>query len=110
MAQDPAEQNAPDEPRKPLLKLLLPVAGVAGALALLAVVYLGYDIVKDRMAPCEGIFRQASVGMSTKISFLKAVGELKLGPDKVAVSVWPRPVLHNLQIWQHCDRSGERQW
>jgi hypothetical protein len=67
-----------------LWKFFLPVIGVSVGLALLAVVYLGYDVAKGSVSPCDGIFRQATAGLSTKIEFLKAKGELTLGASKVA--------------------------
>jgi hypothetical protein len=66
-----------------LWKVFLPVGGVAAALGFIAFIYLGYDLVKGEVSPCEGIFRQASVGLTTKIEFLKAKSELKLGSSKV---------------------------
>lgn len=67
-----------------LWKAFLPVTGVTAALAFIAFIYLGYDLAKGEVSPCEGIFRQASVGLTTKIEFLKTKGEIKLGPSKVA--------------------------
>lgn len=67
-----------------LRKLFLPVSGVVGAMAIMAGLYFSYDLAKAKLAPCEGIFQQASTKMSTKIKFLKAEGELKLGREKVA--------------------------
>lgn len=84
MAQVPADQEARKKNLNRLLKLFLPLAGVTGALALIAIVYLGYDVVKGNVSPCESIFQQTTVGLSTKIKFLKTEGELKLGPEKVA--------------------------
>ena len=89
MSQDPAEQGARQDqdtrqdPDKRLWKMFMPLAGVTGAMAFLAVIYFGYDIVKGKLSPCDSIFQQASVGLSTKISFLKTEGELKLGREKV---------------------------
>ena len=84
MAQDPAEQDSRTQLRRRLMKLFLPLAGVTGALAVFALIFFGYDLLKGKLSPCDSIFQQASVGLSTKISFLKTEGELKLGPDKVA--------------------------
>ena len=36
------------------LRILLPVGGVFAALAAISIVYLSYDLVKDKMSPCEG--------------------------------------------------------
>lgn len=69
---------------KRLLKLFMPVIGVAGAFLALSVVYFGYDVAKAKVSPCESIFQQTTAGLSTKIEFLKAKGELTLGPSKVA--------------------------
>lgn len=76
------------ETRKALIqrlwKVFLPLTGITVALLLFAVVYLGYDLVKGKVSPCESIFQQASAGLTTKIEFLKAKGEIKLGAAKVA--------------------------
>ena len=66
-----------------LWKMFVPLVGVTGALGILAVVFLGYDVAKGTVSPCDSIFQDSSVGMSTKIKFLKAEGELKLGREKV---------------------------
>jgi hypothetical protein len=84
MAQNPAELDSRKKNFKRYWKLLLPVGGVTVALASFAVLYLGYDLIKGETAPCESIFQQTAVGLSTKIKFLKAEGELKLGREKVA--------------------------
>jgi hypothetical protein len=61
--------------------LLLPLAAVAGALALTVAVYLGYDLVSMQLSPCEAIYRQTSVSLTTKIKFLKAEGEVQIGKE-----------------------------
>ena len=45
-------------------------------LALVALVYLGYDLAKGRLSPCDAIFQESSLGLSTRISFLKTEGVL----------------------------------
>ena len=47
----------------------------------LAVAYFSYDYILVRTSPCDSIFRQTKLGLSTKISFLKTEGELKLGRE-----------------------------
>jgi hypothetical protein len=42
-------------------RFVWPVGAVFGALAGMAVIYLGYDVLKDRTSPCESIFRQTSL-------------------------------------------------
>ncbi len=63
---------------------LLPLGAVLGGLGTMAVLYMGYDLIKTRMSPCESIFRQTAVALSTKLKFLKAEGELEIGHDKMA--------------------------
>jgi hypothetical protein len=46
-------------------------------------VYFGYDYAAMRAAPCEAIFRQTSLGLSTKISFLKAEGQVSIGQEQL---------------------------
>jgi hypothetical protein len=64
-------------------RTLMPIAATAAALALLAFVYLGYDLAKGRLSPCEAIFQETSVGLSTRIHFLKAEGELQIGRERL---------------------------
>ncbi len=63
--------------------LLAPTGGIVAALALLAAVYLGYDVVKGRVSPCESIFQETSIGLSTRIGFLKTEGEIEIGREAV---------------------------
>lgn len=85
MAQVPAEQETTRKTIvKRLWKVFLPLAGITAALGAFAVLYLGYDLIKGKVSPCETIFQQASAGLTTKIEFLKAKGEIKLGASKVA--------------------------
>ncbi len=58
-----------------------PLFGVAGVLLVMTLVYLGYDFLTARAQPCEAIFRQTAIGLSTKISFLKTEGELEIGRE-----------------------------
>ena len=67
-----------------LPRLLFPIVGVFVALAAISIVYFSYDLVKDRMSPCEGIFRQTALNLSTHIKFLKADGELHIGKEAVS--------------------------
>ena len=83
------EQVQTDRPAKKTFlkrqwKLFAPLAGVAAVLGGFALLFLGYDVAKGKVSPCDSIFQEASVGMTTKIKFLKAEGELKLGREKVA--------------------------
>lgn len=74
----PAEEAAS---KRWWLKRLLPLLGIAGTFVTMTLLYFGYDYVAARAAPCEVIFRQTKLGLSTKISFLKTEGELKLGRE-----------------------------
>ncbi|HKZ97703.1 MAG TPA: hypothetical protein VJ045_12065 [Hyphomicrobiaceae bacterium] len=74
------ERGVPDWRR--LLRwrgLVSPLGAVSGTLAAMALIYLGYDLVKGRLSPCESIFRETSVGLSTRVRFLRAEGELEIG-------------------------------
>ncbi len=83
MEQVKADRTTAKKKFSRLWKMFVPLAGVTGALGILAVVFLGYDVAKGTVSPCDSIFQDSSVGMSTKIKFLKAEGELKLGREKV---------------------------
>ena len=67
-----------------LPRLLFPIVGVFVALAAISILYFSYDLVKDRISPCEGIFRQTALNLSTHIKFLKADGELHIGKEAVS--------------------------
>jgi hypothetical protein len=62
---------------------LLPIGATASAFFLIALLYLGYDLAKGRLSPCEAIFRETSLGLKTKISFLKTKGELEIGREQL---------------------------
>ncbi len=83
MEQDQAGRVAQKKKSNRLWKMFVPLAGVTGALGVFAVIFFGYDVAKGKVSPCDSIFQDSSVGMSTKIKFLKAEGELKLGREKV---------------------------
>jgi len=59
------------------------ISAMGAALALIAVVYLGYDLAKGRLSPCEAVYRQTSVGLKTRISFLKTEGEVQIGREQL---------------------------
>jgi len=73
-----------NSPRRSLFaRYAVPIGTMGGTLALMAVVYLGYDLAKGELAPCESIFQQTSVGLSTSIKFLKTEGELQIGREQL---------------------------
>ena len=56
---------------------------VSLAVVALVLIYFGYDLVKDRLNPCEGIFQQSSVTLGTKMDVIKAKGEFAIGRQKI---------------------------
>jgi hypothetical protein len=56
---------------------------MGASLAFIALVYLGYDLAKGRLSPCEGIFQETALGLSTRISFLRTEGELQIGREQL---------------------------
>ena len=62
---------------------LLPIGAIASAFLLIALLYLGYDLAKAKISPCEAIFQETSLGLKTKISFLKTEGELEIGREQL---------------------------
>ncbi len=66
-----------------LPRSLVSIGAMGATLALLAVVYLGYDLAKGRLSPCEAVYQQTSVGLKTRIKFLKTEGELELGREQL---------------------------
>lgn len=67
-----------------LARYLIPIGSMAAGLSLIAIVYLGYDLAKGSISPCEAVFQESSVGLKTKISFLKTEGELEIGREQLA--------------------------
>jgi hypothetical protein len=59
------------------------IGAMGAALALVALVFLGYDLAKGKLSPCEAIFQESALGLSTRISFLKTEGELQIGREKL---------------------------
>lgn len=76
-------QQPPRYRKLPALRVrpLLALGGVVASLAIMASLYLGHDIIRSRVSPCDSIFEQTSIGLSTKIKFLKAEGELGIGRE-----------------------------
>lgn len=62
---------------------LMPIGAIASALLLIALLYFGYDLAKAKISPCEAIFQETSLGLKTKISFLKTEGELEIGREQL---------------------------
>ncbi len=60
---------------------LIPLVAVTTVMLIMVGVYLGYDYMSARASPCEAIFRQTAVNLSTKISFLKTDGEIEIGRE-----------------------------
>ena len=56
---------------------------VSLAVVALVLIYFGYDLVKDRLNPCEGIFQQSSVTLGTKLDVIKTKGEFAIGRQKI---------------------------
>ena len=65
--------------RSQFARYAIPIGTMGGTLALMAVIYLGYDLAKGELAPCESIFQQTSVGLTTSIKFLKTEDQLLIG-------------------------------
>jgi len=87
---EPSDDRKPEktQPKSKLRALRVPrhvtsIGAMGGALALTAVAYLSYDLAKGRISPCEAIFQESSLGLSTRISFLRTEGELQIGREKL---------------------------
>ncbi len=76
-------ERSPQAKRGSLTRHLLPVGAIATTFVLIALLYLGYDLAKGRASPCEAIFQETSLGLKTKISFLKTAGELEIGREQL---------------------------
>ena len=56
---------------------------VSVAVVALVLTYFGYDLLRDWLYPCEGIFQQSAVGLNTKLDVIKAKGEFAIGRQKI---------------------------
>lgn len=56
---------------------------VSVAVVALVLIYFGYELLKDWMNPCEGIFQQTAVSLGTKLDVIKAKGEFAIGREKI---------------------------
>ena len=66
-----------------MMRHLLLIGAIASAFLLITLLYLGYDLAKARLSPCEAIFQETSLGLKTRISFLKTEGELQIGREQL---------------------------
>ena len=66
-----------------LPRSVLAIGAMGAALALVALLYLGYDLAKGTLSPCDAIFQESALGLSTRISFLRTEGELQIGREKL---------------------------
>lgn len=85
-----AEPTAEEPPKKKwnLFKILVekPIYSLGIVLTVLmlpAIVYLGYDLASAQLNPCDKIYQQSSLGLTTKIKFLEAEGEIQIGKRKL---------------------------
>jgi len=81
---DSTGKKPANSPRRALFaRYAVPIGTMGATLAFMAIIYLGYDLAKGELAPCESIFQQTSVGLKTSIKFLKTEGELQLGREQL---------------------------
>ena len=81
---DSTGKKPANSPRRSLFaRYAIPIGTMGATLAFMAIVYLGYDLAKGELAPCESIFQQTSVGLKTSIKFLKTEGELQIGREQL---------------------------
>jgi len=66
-----------------LPRSIVSIGAMGAALALIVVVYLGYDLAKGKISPCEAVYQQTSVGLKTRIKFLKTEGEVEIGREQL---------------------------
>jgi hypothetical protein len=66
-----------------LPRSVLSIGAMGAALSMVALIFLGYDLAKGKLSPCEAIFQESALGLSTRISFLQTEGELQIGRDKL---------------------------
>jgi hypothetical protein len=81
---EPTERHEVRPRSSKLLRgVLLPVAAITASLAVMALIYLGYDVIRAKAAPCDAIFQQTAVNLSTHLQILKVEGELRIGREAV---------------------------
>ena len=76
-------RRQPGPPRQQRPRRVAPVAAIGGTLCAAAVVYLGYDLTRAELSPCDAIFQETSLGLSTRVSFLRTEGELRIGREQL---------------------------
>ena len=59
------------------------LVAIAGITAFVIISYLGYDLLKSTVAPCESILEQSAVQLKTDLKLLGSGTEIKLGREKV---------------------------
>ena len=57
--------------------------GLAGMVALIVLGFLGYDLMKGVVSPCDTIFEQTATRLGTKVEFLQAKGEIHVGKEQL---------------------------
>lgn len=60
------------------------LAALVAALMVPVLIYFSYDLLGKKLAPCDAIFKQTTVALSTKIKFLETEGEVQVGREPVA--------------------------
>ena len=55
----------------------------SGMLIFFVVAYLGYDLIKRRISPCDSIFEQTTTQLDTKLKLANAEAELSIGKEKI---------------------------
>ena len=58
-------------------------AGLGGMIVLIILGYLGYDLMKGIVSPCETIYEQTATRLGTKVEFLQSKGEIHVGKEQL---------------------------
>ena len=59
------------------------IVAIAATVAVLAIGFFAYDLLRPVTSPCESIFQQTATSLGSKLELLKAKGEIFIGKEKI---------------------------
>lgn len=59
------------------------IVAIVATVAVLAIGFFAYDVLKPVVSPCDTIFQQTTTSLGSKLEILKAKGEIFIGKEKI---------------------------
>jgi hypothetical protein len=59
------------------------IVAIVATIAVLAICFFAYDLLKPVVSPCDTIFQQTTASLGSKLEILKAKGEIFIGKEKI---------------------------